>query len=252
MIALAAVAHPDDIEFMMSGTLLQLADAGWEVHFWNLANGSCGTMTHDPESIVRIRRDEARAAAALAGATHHDPLFADLSVFFDAPSIASVAAVIREIGPDIILTHSPNDYMEDHESTCRLVTTAAFARGMPNFATVPSRPPVSHPVRVYHALPHGLRDGLGRLVQADFFVDVSPVIARKRELLACHASQNAWLDASQGMNAYLDEMESLTAEMGKLSGTFALAEGFLRHSHLGFCGPEFCPLTATLKTSQNH
>ena len=38
MVVLAAAAHPDDIEFMMAGTLLLLKRAGAEIHMWNLAN----------------------------------------------------------------------------------------------------------------------------------------------------------------------------------------------------------------------
>jgi LmbE family N-acetylglucosaminyl deacetylase len=43
MKVLAAAAHPDDIEFMMAGTLLRLKDAGCEIHLWNLANGCYGS-----------------------------------------------------------------------------------------------------------------------------------------------------------------------------------------------------------------
>mgnify|MGYP000867140096 CR=1 FL=1 len=42
-VVLAAVAHPDDIEFMMAGTLFLLKQAGAEIHLWNLANGCCGS-----------------------------------------------------------------------------------------------------------------------------------------------------------------------------------------------------------------
>ncbi|HEU4902789.1 MAG TPA: PIG-L family deacetylase, partial [Flavisolibacter sp.] len=31
--AIAIAAHPDDIEFMMAGTLLQLKAAGYETHY---------------------------------------------------------------------------------------------------------------------------------------------------------------------------------------------------------------------------
>ena len=57
--------HPDDIEFMMAGTLLLLKEPGCELHYMNLANGSCGTTIHHPEEIVRIRRQEAHNAASL-------------------------------------------------------------------------------------------------------------------------------------------------------------------------------------------
>ena len=71
---------------------------------------------------------------------------------------AALAAVIREVKPGIVLTHSPQDYMEDHMTTSRLAVTAAFTRGMPNFRTVPKRAAANYVTMVYHAMPHGLRD----------------------------------------------------------------------------------------------
>ena len=41
--AFALVAHPDDIEFMMAGTLVLLGQLGYELHYMNLANGSAGS-----------------------------------------------------------------------------------------------------------------------------------------------------------------------------------------------------------------
>ena len=246
MNVLAAVAHPDDIEFMIAGTLLRLKEAGCTIHFWNLANGYCGTEKYSKEEIIEIRRKEAAEAACLAGAEIHPALFDDLGVFYDAPSLARVSAVVREVAPDIIFTHAPTDYMDDHQNVCRLVVMAAFGRGMANYVTEPARPTFSKPVRIYHAMPHGLRDGLGRLLAPDCYVDIGEVIPKKRELLACHRSQKEWLDASQGMDAYLEEMERLSAEMGQMSGRFPSAEGFLRHNHLGFCAASFDPLAELL------
>jgi len=247
--ALVAVAHPDDIEFMMAGTMLELRRVGWEIHFWNLTNGCCGSMEHEREIISAIRAREAAASAAKAGAVWHEPLFDDLGVFYDAASQARVSAVIRQVNPELILTHSPSDYMEDHQNVCRLVVTGAFSKGMPNFVTVPPAPPAVGPLRIYHALPHGLRDGLGRPVIPDCYVNISGVMEAKGELLACHESQKKWLDATQGMAACLDEMSRMCAEMGKMSGEFDFAEGFLRHSHLGFCPPDFDPIARDLTVS---
>jgi LmbE family N-acetylglucosaminyl deacetylase len=241
-VALAAAAHPDDIEFMMAGTLLLLREAGAEIHMWNLANGSCGTARHDRDEIVALRRREALDSARVAGASAHEPLFDDLAVFYDGPSLARVAAVLRDIRPTIVLTHSPQDYMEDHQNTCRLIVSAAFARGMPNFPTDPPRPVWNAPVAVYHALPHGLRDGLGQIVGPDAFVDLAATLGAKREMLARHRSQKEWLDASQGIGAYLAEMESMAREVGGMSGRFEFAEGWRRHSRLGFGPPDFNPL----------
>ncbi len=61
--AFAVAAHPDDIEFVMAGTLIRLGQAGYEIHYMNIANGCCGTAKHDAATIVRMRRAEAMAAA---------------------------------------------------------------------------------------------------------------------------------------------------------------------------------------------
>jgi len=246
-VVLAAVAHPDDIEFMMAGTLLQFADRGASIHFWNLANGCCGTAHHTKEKIICLRGAEVVASAKLAGAVPHDPLFDDLSIFYDRESLARVSAVIREIQPTIILTQSPNDYMEDHKNVCRLITTAAFSRGMAPYMTVPSRPPYQASLALYHALPHGLKDPLGHLVEADCFVNTTALISRKRALLDCHKSQKEWLDVSQGMDAYLNEMERMSLEVGTLSHTFKHAEGWCRHNPLGFCPSNFNPMKEILQ-----
>lgn len=246
MRVVAAVAHPDDIEFMMAGTLLRLKDAGWEVTMWNLLDGCCGTTTLDREEIVRVRWEEARHSAALLGGTAQPSLFSDLEVFYDKPSLARVCAALRDIRPDVVLTHSLQDYMEDHQNVARLIVSATFTRGMRNVSTNPQRPAYDAPVAVYHALPHGLRDAMRQPIIPDFCVDITDVLERKRAMLACHVSQKEWLDSSQGMDSYLDEMVHLSAEVGRLSGKFRYAEGWRRHSHLGFGPEDFDPVFETL------
>jgi len=213
---------------------------------WNLANGCCGTACHDRAEIIRLRAAEAAAAARVAGATMHPALADDLAIFYDAGMLTRVAAVIREIRPTIVLTHSPQDYMEDHQNTCRLLVSAAFSRGMKNFATLPSVAPWDGRMALYHALPHGLRDGLRKVVRSGQYVDITPVLAQKREMLAQHTSQKEWLDVSQGMDAYLKEMEAMSRALGTLSGRFEFAEGWRRHSHLGFGPADFDPLSSAL------
>lgn len=245
--AIAIAAHPDDIEFLMSGTLMLLRKAGYQIHYWNLANGCCGSSKYDAETIARIRREEAAAAAKAIGATFHESICNDLEIFYDRPTLAKVASVIREVSPEIVLTHSPVDYMEDHTNACRLAVTAAFARGMPNYVTDPPRPAVAGTVTVYHAQPYGHRDPLGNVIEPSLVVDTTDLIELKKKMLAKHASQKEWLDESQGVNSYLDAMVELDAEVGRMSCIFKYAEGWRRHMHLGFCGKDDDPLRTALK-----
>jgi LmbE family N-acetylglucosaminyl deacetylase len=245
--AFAIAAHPDDIEFFMSGTLMLLKETGYNIHYMNVANGCCGTTEYDRETIANMRREEAMNACEFAGAVFHESTCDDLAIFYDKPTLAKVASVVRHVAPEIILTHSPTDYMEDHTTASRLAVTAAFARGMPNFDVDPPREPVMNKVTIYHAQPFSHTDPLRQPVTPDMFVDVTDVVERKVEMLSRHVSQKHWLDESQGHDSYLQTLRDLDAECGKMSGMFAYAEGWRRHLHLGFCDENDDPLHEALR-----
>ena len=245
-VAVAIAAHPDDIEFQMAGTLLLLGAAGFEIHYFNLCDGCRGSLTQNSATTRKTRAKEARQAAKILRARHHPPLARDLELSYDTRTLRRVAALIREIRPRIVLTHSPQDYMEDHMVACRLSVTAAFARGMPKFPTAPRREAYQADAAVYHCMPHGLRDGLRRRVIPGAFVNTTAVHETKLAALAAHQSQHQWLDASQGLNSYLAAMEEMSLELGKMSGQFRHAEGWRRHLHLGFSSRDDDPLAAAL------
>ena len=108
---LAIAAHPDDIEFMMAGTLILLADEGWQVHCLNLSSGNLGSMNLPPAKTAQVRRKEAQNAARSINATWHPSICNDLQIFYDDRTLRRVAAIVRETDPSIVLTHSPDDYM---------------------------------------------------------------------------------------------------------------------------------------------
>ena len=247
--AFAIGAHPDDIEFVMAGTMMLLKMSGFELHYMNVANGSCGSTQLDVKSIARIRADEARRAAAYIGATFHESLVNDFEIFYSLPLLARLTSIIRQVDPSILLVHSPQDYMEDHTNACRLAVTAAFCRGMPNFAVDPHRNHIKGEVAIYHAQPHGNRDQFGRLVHPHMYVDISSVIESKEAMLGIHESQKSWLDESQGMDSYLNAMRAFAREVGEMSLAFDFAEGWQKHSSLGFCSASADPLKEALDDS---
>ena len=243
---LAVVAHPDDIEFIAAGTMLLLKESGWQTHYLCLSGGDCGSVSTNQSETRRIRREEAIAAAGILGAIHHDSLTDDLLILYDEQTLRKLAAVIRLAQPNIVLTHSPDDYMEDHMNTSRLAVTASFTLGMPNFETIPQVTPVLKDLAIYHGMPHGLCDGLRRAVVPGGFVDTSEVHSTKIASLAAHASQKQWLDVSQGMNSYLVACNDMSLAVGRLSGRFEHAEGWRRHLHLGYASHEVDPLAEAL------
>ena len=240
--AIAIAAHPDDIELMMAGTLLLLKKAGYEIHYMNLSGGDCGSIEYAAAEIKKIRLAEAKKAAQILGAHFHPPFCNDLQILYDIKTLRGIASVIREVKPTIVLTHSPEDYMEDHINTCRLAVTACFARGMRNFESEPVRPVGNYDCTIYHALPHTLRDNFRHCIIPGAFVNTNSVQEIKLEALRAHRSQQNWLDISQKMNSYLQAMEDISLKVGEMSKTFKYAEGWRRHLHVGFCGADDDPL----------
>jgi len=87
-----------------------------------------------------------------------------------------------------------------------------------------------------------LKDALRRPVIAGSFVNTGSVQEIKLEALKAHQSQQNWLDISQKLNSYLQAMEDISLKVGKMSNVFTYAEGWRRHLHYGFCGPDDDPL----------
>lgn len=243
---LALFAHPDDIEFVAAGTMLLLKERGWDLHYMNMCTGNGGSVEMDGPTTARTRLAEAEEAARILGAKFYPPIADDLELIYSVPLLRKVAAVVREVKPTIVLTHSPADYMEDHQNAQRLACTAAFAHPIQNFVTDPPRDSFLHDVTVYHAMPHGLCDPLRKRIHAGAYVNTTRVHAQKREALAAHACQKDWLDVTQGMDSYLVSMDEASRRVGELSVQFEYAEGWRRHLHLGFSATAVDPLQDAL------
>ncbi|KAA3452272.1 PIG-L domain-containing protein [Mesorhizobium sp. SARCC-RB16n] len=121
---LALGAHPDDIEIFMFGTMAAYAAQGAELIFAVATDGARGGKS-DPGVLARVRREEATAAAALLGATSRFLDFPDGGLVADAALIDALKTLISEIGPDLAVTHAPNDYHPDHRALSDGVRIAA-------------------------------------------------------------------------------------------------------------------------------
>jgi N-acetylglucosamine malate deacetylase 1 len=236
-VALGVFAHPDDAEFLCAGTLLRLVrEGGWSVHVATMTPGDCGSAELPPSEISRIRRAEAARAAAFLGGTYHCLEERDLLVVYNERTLGRVTRLFREVRPRLVLTHSPADYMVDHEMTSTIVRAVAFAAPVPNFLCDQGHPPpLDHIPHLYYCDPIEGKDALGRDVPPGFCIDVTGVIDDKAAMLACHASQRDWLLKHHGMDQYLEAMRAWAARRGQATGV-AFAEGF--RQHLGHSYPQ--------------
>jgi LmbE family N-acetylglucosaminyl deacetylase len=184
---LAIVCHPDDMEFQCAGTLLKCKERGDRVVVANLCSGDLGHMVIMPDELKKIRNEEAKRSCELAGFEHIYGGFDDLDIYDNNKKARDmVTDIIREVDPDFIITHHPDDYMPDHTATAKLVFEASFAATVPHYQTGVKKD--ARVVPIYYMEPY---NGLN-FVPTEY-VDITPYIDMKDKMLATHESQVVWL-----------------------------------------------------------
>jgi len=196
----------------------------------SMTAGDCGSSILSSAKISRIRRQEAQRGAALLQAPYTCLGERDLLVSYDRPTLRKVMELVRRVDPALVFTHSPQDYMADHEITSRLCQTACFGASAPNFRTRARRPaPAVRTIpHLYYAQPFSNRDVLGDEILPRLVVDIGATLERKERMLACHESQRAWLQFQQALRKIDDPLRQMAARAGELGG-FPWGEGFRQH-----------------------
>lgn len=230
--ALAFMAHPDDAEFLCAGTLLRLAQRGWEIHIATAAPGDCGTTVYNRWDISSIRTQEAAKAMALAGGQYHCLDERDGLIVYNERALRKIYDLFRSIAPSLVFTHAPKDYMLDHEQASLLARSATFVYNIKNISAFPLREDAGTPWLYYCDPMEGI-DPLGNPVTPTTYVDVTTVMEKKCEMLACHASQREWLLAHHGMDEYLESMRRHMTFRGQQIGVPS-AEAFVQHRGHGY------------------
>jgi LmbE family N-acetylglucosaminyl deacetylase len=228
---LAFFAHPDDAEILCAGTLSLLHKAGYSIHIATIGNGDKGTAVYSKEEIINLRRAEAIKAAGILEGVYHCLEIEDVFILYDRESIEKASSLVRKIQPDIVFTHSPDDYMLDHEISSKIVQTACFTSGMKNLPV--SEKPFGHVPCLYYTDAIESKDKFGKRIDVSFCVDISSEIDTKEKMLASHASQRDWLMSHHKVDEYLLAMKAVARSRGEESG-FKYAEGFRQHLGHGF------------------
>lgn len=209
--------HPDDIEIAAGGTIRKYADRGDEVTVCHVANGSQGHVIIQPDELRRIRIREACEGGKLMGAKQVICMDVnDLEIDSNDQSlVTAMVEVIRYVQPDLIITHSPNDYMKDHVEVSRLAFDASFSATVPHFATkdymkdkpfamrrpvfdaqFDAAPPFEMGTAAFmHAFPPIFyMDTLAGVdFQPEHYVDITDQIEIKLQALDRHESQTKWM-----------------------------------------------------------
>lgn len=226
---LVVVAHPDDIDFGMAGTVAQLTAAGSTVAYCLVTSGEGGEddMSFTSEDLSATREAEQTAAAKTVGVTdlhwlHHPDgmVQANLALRLD------IARVIRTVKPNVVMTQSPfrnlestygshPDHMETGEATMRAVYPDA-------------RNPRAFTAELLDEGydPHTVTEmWIGQQGDADLFIDITDTFDAKIEALRCHVSQVAKRDAEFDLHKMMGEWGRLQAGKGSMEDG-RLAESF--------------------------
>ncbi|MFZ5917851.1 MAG: PIG-L deacetylase family protein [Chloroflexota bacterium] len=216
--AMVIVAHPDDAEFTVAGTVAAWTRAGCRVTYVVCTDGNAGShepgMT--PPRLAEIRRAEQRAACAVLGV--EEVLFLGYDDGQLQPTLElrrDLVRAIRRYKPEAVLTGDPtvlfagNEYINhpDHRAAAQAALDAvAPASAMPLLWPEAGQPHRVRRVYVYFS------------AESNVWVDVSETIDTKIEALRQHASQMG--DWHPG-----EMIREWAAETGKEKG-IALAESY--------------------------
>ncbi len=218
---LCVIAHPDDAEILCAGTLTRYSKSGHAVTIAVFTDGSMGDAVVKSAELGAIRENETRAAAGIIGAKLIWGGVLDEHVFPDAAQRQRMIDILREADPDVIFTHSPNDYHPDHRYVSQLIFDAYFQKGLPHIPGQQMPACRFGKAQVYYM------DNLGGIgFSPTEYVDITETFEIKKQMLCCHKSQFEAMKDLADTNL-LDMIEVQARFRGMAAGC-RYAEGFTR------------------------
>lgn len=191
--AMFLFAHPDDADFGCGGTVAAWADAGTQVHYVVITDGSAGDNSPNAvrAQVAEVRQREQRDAAEVLGVasvTFLGELDGHLEVTADTRR--KVCREVRRLRPDVLVCPDPGrlwygeGYVNhwDHKQAGILGLTAV----MPDAPSRPMFPELLDEGLEPFEVPNLYLSGTD---EPDVFVDVTATFDRKLAALAAHVSQ---------------------------------------------------------------
>lgn len=177
--------HPDDVEVACAPTVKKLVEAGRRVAFLVATDGRMGT--DDPalrgEKLALLRREEARASAALLGVKEVIFLpFEDAGRYAADDLARAVAREIARVKPDAVFAPDPDVVCEFHGDHLKTGQAVKLASCMVPFASVMESLGCAerHAPKVY---------AFYNTDRPNSFVRIGKYFRFREEALRCHKSQ---------------------------------------------------------------
>ena len=220
--ALVVVAHPDDIDFGMAGSIAVLTGSGTEVVYCLATSGEAGAPDELDRDVLRsLREAEQRAAAAFVGVSDVRFLgYPDGHVESTLALRRDISRQIRDVRPDLVLCHSSDRVWDrmyfshpDHLAVGEATACAVYPD---------ARNPHAHVELLTEGYePHAVERMWVVGLEPNHFVDITDVFDRKVAALRAHDSQ---VGTRKNLDQLLRDMAAGNAVQG------GLAEGRLAES----------------------
>lgn len=201
-------AHAADMEFSAGATLLKHARKGWDVHIVHLTLGEKGHPTLPPDAYGPQKRREAEAAAQILQATPHFLPYRDGELQVTKEIVVMVATLIRQLRPQVVITHWKGSLHPDHVATYHLTRHALFLAGNPHFQLKGTA--AVQGIRLYYA--ENWEDS--EAFEPFVYVDISDVFSDWKRAFQCFA-----IGRGEGRFPYWDWYQAQTRLRGIEIGT---------------------------------
>ena len=188
--ALVVVAHPDDIDFGMAGTVATLTKAGAQVSYCLVTSGEAGPPDDADRDELRARREaEQRSAASVVGVDDVRFLgYPDGRVEAGLALRRDISRVIRDVQPDLVIAQSSDRVWDrvyfshpDHLAVGEATASAVYPDSRNRWSHIELLEEGFEP----HSVPRMWLMGL----EPNLYVDVTDVFELKVQALLSHGSQ---------------------------------------------------------------
>jgi LmbE family N-acetylglucosaminyl deacetylase len=216
------MAHPDDAEFGVAGTIAQWTQEGKTLVYVLCTSGEKGTTDPKvkPEELARIREKEQGDAARVLGVREVVFLRYPDQGLEDTPQFRKeIVRIIRKYGPRTVVTSDPYRryiWHRDHRIVGQVVLDAVYPYARDHLAYPDLIEEGFHPHKVRELFFWGAEN-------ANYRKDITGTIDRKLAALRCHKSQVKELQVPD-LEAWIRDHSREMAD----GENFELAEAFHR------------------------
>jgi len=206
VLAIGAHADPFDMPYQCGGTLAKLAKTGNKV----ICVSSCDENREEATKVAKVLGCETRFLDLKEG-----------NIENDMPTVHKIVELIRDVKPDIVITHQPTDYNPDHRKLSQAVLGACLLSRVGEVKT--KHKPYMVPCLYYSETSSGVNS------HGDVYVDIEDTLAVKLKAIREHKS----LSMKQGVEhlgsmEHLAEREEATAKFRGMQVEIEAAEVFER------------------------